>query len=349
MKKQNFLSTNTFKIAIATVLIVMSCAAYYFYSKLLVANVVVEENEQEYLYIPTGSSFTDLINQLEAKKYLKDVSSFKTAADLMKFDRVKAGRYKMKPGISNRVLINMLKSGNQEPVQLTFNNLRLKEDFAGYVGTKLEFDSTQFIDLLNDESFLKKYNTNPEIVYTLFLPNTYQVYWNTSAEDFFVRMYDEYQKFWNEERIRRAEEIGLTPVQISILASIVNQETSKTREMPTIAGVYINRLRQGMRLEADPTVVFSLRDFSIRRVLSKYLLKDSPYNTYMYTGLPPGPICMPSIAAINAVLNFQQHNYLFFCAKEDFSGYHNFANNMAAHRANARKFQHALSQRKIYN
>lgn len=334
---------------IAISLCVIAYAAYYFYTNLMAANIGSEENQQEYLYVPTGSTFNDLIRQLEEKNYVKDIASFKKAAEIMKFDVVKAGRYRIKADMNNRAFINMLKSGNQEPVQLTFNNLRLKEDFAGYIGSKLEFDSTTLIDLLNNEAFLEKYNSNPQIIYTIFLPNTYQVYWNTSAEDFLDRMYKEYQKFWDEKRIYKAEQLGLSPVQVGILASIVNQESSKVKEMPTIAGVYLNRLQRNMRLEADPTVVFANNDFGIRRVLNKHLAKDSPYNTYMYAGLPPGPIAMPSMAAIDAVLNPQQHNYLYFCAKEDFSGYHNFAATIAQHNQNARKFQQALSQRKIYN
>ncbi len=349
-KQQKPLFTNKFILIIgAIVLAGAGIVGYYFYKTIFVANTSVEENEKEFLYIPTGSNYNDLLNLLAEKNYLANLESFKKAADLMKFNKVKAGRYRIKSGMSNRSLVNILKAGNQEAVQLTFNNHRLKEDFAGYLGSKLEIDSAEFSELLNNELFLKKYNTNPEIVYALFLPNTYQIYWNTSAEDFFDKMYNEYQKFWNEKRIYRAEQIGLTPVQVSILASIVDQETASDREMPTIAGVYINRLNKSMRLEADPTVVFANKDFTIRRVLNKHLAKDSPYNTYRYAGLPPGPIAMPSMAAIDAVLNYQQHNYIYFCAKEDFSGMHNFAVTLAQHQANARKFQRALSQRKIYN
>jgi UPF0755 protein len=181
----------------------------------------------------------------------------------------------------------------------------------------------------------------------MFIPNSYEVYWNTSAEKFFTRMYDEYGKFWTQERKDKAEKIGLSPIKISILASIVDGEALMDKEMPVIAGLYMNRLKKGMRLEADPTVIFAAKDFTIRRVLNKHLRINSPYNTYMNSGLPPGPIGMPSINAIDAVLNYENHNYIYMCAKEDFSGYHNFATTLAEHNVNARKFQQALNARNI--
>src|SRR5690606_10280298 len=181
----------------------------------------------------------------------------------------------------------------------------------------------------------------------MFIPNSYEMFWNTSAKDFFLRMNKEYKSFWTSERLKKAEDLKLTPQQVTILASIVDAEALADKEMPTIAGLYLNRLRRGIKLEADPTVIFANNDFTIRRVLNRHLTKDSPYNTYRVRGLPPGPIMMPSIAAIDATLNPETHNYIFMCAKEDFSGYHNFATTLAEHLVNARKFQKALNQRNI--
>src|SRR5690606_1228231 len=237
--------------------------------------------------------------------------------------------------------------GLQEPVKLRFQNIRLKKDFAGFLSTKLEPDSTSFINLLNNDSFSQTYGYNQENFFTMFIPNTYEFFWNTSAEDFLDRMHKEYTTFWNDERISKAKALNLTPIEVSNLAAIVKGEALHVDEMPKIAGLYINRLQKGMLLQADPTVIFATQDFSIRRVLNKHLRTDSPYNTYVYRGLPPGPIMMPSIAAIDAVLNYESHSYIYMCAKDDFSGYHLFANTMAEHLVNARKFQKALDARNI--
>jgi len=262
-------------------------------------------------------------------------------------NRVKPGRYRLHAGMSNRKLINMLASGNQEPVTISFHNIRLKEQFAGFISKKIEPDSVAILRLLDSASFLQKYGFTKDNVYTMFLPNTYQLYWNTSPEKFFKHMYISYEKFWTRERTQKAEEINLSPIQVSILASIVDAEALHDDEMPTVAGLYLNRLNKGMKLEADPTVIFAKNDFTIKRVLSKYLSFDSPYNTYLYTGLPPGPIMMPSVNAVNAVLDYKKSNYIYMCAKEDFSGYHNFASNLTDHLANARRFQQALNERNI--
>ena len=201
--------------------------------------------------------------------------------------------------------------------------------------------------MLDSIDLVRQYGFDEETIFCMFIPNTYELYWNTSKEKFFERMQKEYVKFWNTERLAQAKAIGLSPVQVSILASIVDQEALLNREMVRIAGVYMNRLNRGIKLEADPTVIFANGDFTVKRVLYKLLQKDSPYNTYKYNGLPPGPICMPSVAAIDAVLHFEKHNYIYFCAKEDFSGLHNFASNVTEHQMNARKFQQALNNRGI--
>lgn len=303
--------------------------------------------EQGYLYIPTGSNLDDVVAIIKAQQILNNTESFKWVASKMNFKNIKPGKYKITKGLSNIELVRLLRSGKQEPIKLTFQNIRLKTDFAGYIGKNFEIDSLAFLNMLDSIDLVRQYGFDEETIFCMFIPNTYELYWNTSKEKFFERMQKEYIKFWNIERLAQAKAIGLSPVQVSILASIVDQEALLNREMVRIAGVYMNRLNRGIKLEADPTVIFANGDFSVKRVLYKLLQKDSPYNTYKYIGLPPGPICMPSVAAIDAVLHFEKHNYIYFCAKEDFSGLHNFASNVTEHQMNARKFQQALNNRGI--
>ena len=303
--------------------------------------------DQGYLYIPTGSNLDDVVAIIKAQQILNNTESFKWVASKMNFKNIKPGKYKITKGLSNIELVRLLRSGKQEPIKLTFQNIRLKTDFAGYIGKNFEIDSLAFLNMLDSIDLVRQYGFDEETIFCMFIPNTYELYWNTSKEKFFERMQKEYVKFWHTERIAQAKAIGLSPVQVSILASIVDQEALLNREMVRIAGVYMNRLNRGIKLEADPTVIFANGDFTVKRVLYKLLQKDSPYNTYKYSGLPPGPICMPSVAAIDAVLHFEKHNYIYFCAKEDFSGLHNFASNVTEHQMNARKFQQALNNRGI--
>ena len=325
--------------------IMLGGTVFNYYLKYFGPNVT---DNTQYLYIKTGSGFDEVYDTLKKDGIVKDSISFLNAAKNMDYPlSVKPGKYRLIKGMSNRSFINMLKSGNQEPVKISFQNVRLKQTLAGMVAKKLETDSASIGRLLDSAAFVEKFGFTTDNVYTMFIPNSYEVYWNTSAEKFFTRMYDEYKKFWTLERKSKAEKIGLTPAEVSTMASIVDGEALMDKEMPVIAGLYMNRLKKEMRLEADPTVIFAANDFSIRRVLNKHLRIDSPYNTYMNTGLPPGPIGMPSINAIDAVLNYSSHNYIYMCAKEDFSGYHNFAITLAEHSRNARKFQQALNERNI--
>lgn len=326
-------------------IIILAGTGFNYYLKYFGPNVT---GNREYLYIRTGSDFEDVFATIKKNEIVKDSISFFNAAHNMDYTRkVKPGKYRLNKGMSNRSFINMLKAGNQEPVKISFQNVRLKGTLAGMVSQKIEPDSASISRLLDSAEFVEKYGFNTDNVYTMFIPNSYELYWNSSAEKFFIRMHDEYKKFWTPERKNKAKKIGLTPIKVSIMASIVDGEALIDREMPTIAGLYMNRLNKGMRLEADPTVIFAANDFTIRRVLNKHLRINSPYNTYLNTGLPPGPISMPSIKAIDAVLNYAEHNYIYMCAKEDFSGYHNFASTLAAHQVNARKFQQALNERNI--
>ncbi len=349
MAKKKASSGGTFRkfivVLVIVLVILLAVTGINYYFKYFGPNVT---GKQEYLYIHTDSKFDDVYKTIKEQGIVKDTATFLSAAQNMNYiNRVKPGRYRLHEGMTNRRLINMLASGTQEPVTLAFHNLRLKEQFAGFVSKKIEPDSTAIINLLDSASFLEKYGFTTDNVYTMFLPNSYQLYWNTSPEKFFKKMYVSYEQFWTPERVQKAAAINLTPIQVSILASIVDAEALHDDEMPTIAGLYLNRMKKGMKLEADPTIIYALHDFTIKRVLTRYLSYNSPYNTYLHTGLPPGPIMMPSVNAVNDVLDYKKSDYIYMCAKEDFSGYHNFATNVADHLANAHRFQQALNERNI--
>jgi len=260
---------------------------------------------------------------------------------------IKPGHYVLKGSMSNNELVNMLRSGVQVPVKVIFNNIRTKEELAGRVSLQIEADSLSLIKCWNDREFLKSLNTTPEKVLMIFIPNTYEFWWTTDAYKFTGRMYSEFQKFWDAERMQKADLIRLSKEKIIILASIIEKETQKNDEKNAIAGVYLNRLRKDWPLQADPTVVFAWGDFEMKRVLKFHTEIDSPYNTYIYRGLPPGPICIPSIASIDAVLNYQKHDYMFFCARADMSGYHVFSRTLGEHNRYAKAYQNALNERKI--
>ena len=315
--------------------------AYKAYNYAYSSNVTADN--ETYIYIPTGTDYNGLLEILEASGHVTDMEAFKKVAEYKNFNsKVLPGKYKLENGMSSNELVNMLRSGKQVPVNVTFISARTLDILTGKVAVNIEADSAQIASLLKDESIAKKYGFNKQTFCSMFIPNTYEFWWNTSAEEFVQRMADEYKKFWNEDRKAKANALGLSQSQVTTLASIVESETQKNDEKARIAGVYINRLKKGWLLQADPTVVFAIGDFSIKRILKKHLEINSPYNTYKYKGLPPGPICIPSTKSIDAVLNYEHHNYMYFCAKEDFSGYHNFATTNAQHEANARRYHEAL-------
>ena len=321
---------------------------YNFYKKIYFPNVSFDANQEQFVYISTGASFTDVVNILNEKEMLENTASFEWVAEQMKYkNRIKPGKYRIRKNMSNRDLVAMLRSGVQVPVEVVFNNIRTKEELASVISGQLEADSAAIIGLLGNDAFLEKYGFTEINGMALFIPNTYEFYWNTSARQFIERMTREYKKFWTESRRLKAKNNGMTQTEVSVLASIVEQETRKNDEKPIIAGVYVNRFKKGWKLEADPTLIFAAGDFTIQRVLNIHKEIDSPYNTYLYTGLPPGPICIPSISSMDAVLNFTRHEYMFFCAKDDFSGYHSFAKSYSDHLVNARRFQNELNRRKI--
>lgn len=337
------------KVILAALLAILVIGGYYglqFYKVYFAPNTTGKE---KYLYVRTGHNVDDLFQEIRYKDILTDIGSFSQAAGKMGLAQsLKPGRYRIKKGMNNRSLINMLKAGNQEPVKLKFQNIRKKENFAGYLAKNLESDSLTFIKLLDSTALIEKYGFNQDNSYTMFIPNTYELYWNISPSDFFEKMQKEYEKFWNVERKQKAAALNLTPIQVSILASVVDAEALYDKEMPTIAGLYLNRLNKGILLQADPTVIYANDDFTVKRVTNALLQVQSRYNTYKYAGLPPGPIMMPSINAIDAVLNREKNDYIYMCAKEDFSGYHNFAVTVQEHEKNAKKYREALNKRNIY-
>jgi UPF0755 protein len=302
----------------------------------------------EYLYIKTGSTYADVKTNLKQNGFVSDIPSFDMLAQKAGYpNRVFAGRYKISRGMSNYNMVRMLRSGRQEPVKLVINKLRTQKDFIRFVCTRLEADSVELEKLLQDPAVLSDYNLDANTAMCAVIPDTYEFFWNTSAEKAFKKIAANYVRFWDGARKQKAIAMGLTPAKAVTIASIVDEETNKNDEKPNVASVYINRLKKGMKLEADPTVKFALNDFSIKRITGIHLQHVSPYNTYMFAGLPPGPICTPSKASIDAVLNASNTDYIFFCAKEDFSGYHRFASNYADHLKNAKLYQQALDARGI--
>jgi UPF0755 protein len=345
-------SRSLIRIIIAGILIIFIIAGVEIgrlYREIYGPNVKTPHRKDFLLYIPTGSNYDDVMNLLEANKVIKDRKTFEWAAQKKNYQaNIHPGCYKVRNNMSNNELINMLRSGLQEPVNLVINIARTPEDLAERISTQIETSKEDLLKLFNDNRFLDSYGFNKQTVIGMFIPNTYEFWWNTDAESFFKRMYKEYDRFWNHERLGRAREINLKPNEIITLASIIVSETNKVDEYRTIAGLYINRLTEGMPLQADPTVKFAIGNFEKQRILNRDILIDSPYNTYKYAGLPPGPITIPSVKAIDAVLKYEKHNYLYFCAREDFSGYHNFARTLEQHNKNARSYQRELNRRKIF-
>ena len=344
-------TTGNFKIVYAVILLLIALAAFRIYSDVFSANVSLKYENENAAFVTVSSSknYNRLINQLKNGRYLENIESFERLGQLLKLqEKMKPGRYKLVKGMTNFQLLSMMIKGRQEPLNLVFNYAERKQDFTSFVGRHLEADSTILLHLLNDTGFVRKLGFDTNTVLCMFIPNTYNFYWNISAKDFIIRMQQEYQKFWTQARLAKALNLGLSPTQVSILASIVQKETNKADEMPIVAGVYINRLRRAMPLQADPTLIYAWNDKEIRRVTNVHTALNSPYNTYMNVGLPPGPICIPSIVSLNAVLNHTEHKYLFFCAREDFSGYHAFAKSFEQHQQNATRYQRALNARKIH-
>ena len=303
--------------------------------------------ENAVLYIPDESTFESLVDSLNTKDLLIEEKSFRWVAGRMQFrdENIKAGRYVIPPGVNNRTLINMLRLAEQTPVDLIVRPSTTLGLMAKRFSAQLMMDSTQLMQYLQI-AYLPESNYTVESIFALFIPNTYEVYWNISPEKLIQRLETEQSTFWNAERRNAADDVGLTPFEVYTLASIVERETQSAQERPIIAGLYLNRLKKNMYLQADPTVLYALGDYGIRRVLYAHLEVDSPYNTYKHLGLPPGPITMPSMGSLMAVLHPADHNYLFFCVKPGGGG-HAFAASLSEHNRNARAYHRWLNERSI--
>lgn len=334
-------------IGLGIIVIAASLYAYKIYSRIYGSNVT----ETAFLYIPTGTDFEGLLPIIDP--YVKDIDGFEWVAQKKNYqNKVRAGKFKIDKGMSNDELVNHLRGGKQETVTLTFNNQDSFDKLAGRVSDQIEADSISVLMALSNSDFLKGNGFDLNNALSMYVPNSYDFYWNTSAEGFRSRMLEEYKRFWNEDRMRKAEALSLTPLQVSTLASIVQKETAVVAERKRVAGLYLNRLKDFWPLQADPTIIYALKqkngqDKEYKRVLNKDLTIDSPYNTYTNFGLPPGPIGMPDISSIDAVLDYEKHDYYYMCASVEKIGHHKFAKTLAEHNVNAREYQQWISRQGI--
>lgn len=340
-------------LAVLIILILMGIVAvpfaYRYYNWIYGPNVELE-GKSAHLYVPSGADRTNIIDSLERNGYVEELRSFEWVADQKGFEeKVHPGKYRIEDGMSNNELVNLLRGGLEETVDVTFNNIRTKEELAGKTTRNIELDSTSLLKALKDPSIARDHGFDTKSFLVMFIPNTYEFYWDVDREAFLDRMKKEYERFWEGEREEKAKAMELDRIEISILASIVEAEQSKVpEERPKVARLFLNRLEKGMKLESDPTLVYAIGDFSIERVLDKDRAVDSPYNTYRYKGLPPGPIRLPSKVSIDAVLNPSDHDHLYMCARPDSSGLHHFTSSYSKHLENARKYRSWLDQRNIY-
>ena len=327
------------------VTIIIIIAGILFYK---ISSPAFETDKITYLFIDEKKDYEVILSHLKTESQIKDIRLFEYLAIIMKYPKnIKTGKYEIKPQLNYIELVRMLRNGIQSPVKLTFNNIRFKKDFAERIGNQLMFDKETLLNNLNRQEVCQSLGFDTITIMCMFLPNTYEIYWTVSVNQFLERMKKEHDRFWTEERLKKARDLSLSPVEVAVLASIVEEETAEQSEFPIVAGLYINRLRKGMLLQADPTVKYAVGDFELRRILFVHLEIDSPYNTYKNSGLPPGPIRIPSIQGIDAVLNYSHHNYLYMAAKEDFSGKHNFAVTLSEHSRNAKKYHEALNRNNI--
>jgi UPF0755 protein len=316
---------------------------FYAYQIVYTPNILLGKSNQLFVVEDT-MNFKDVQQKLHEGRIVNDLISFSFLARLTGYDKeIKPGRYVLKANMNNLEALKLLRSGKQEPVKVTFNNVRVISELAEKITKNLGMQPEEFEAALIKFSQSNEKGFNKDNIISMFIPNTYEIYYNTSPEHLIEKMYEEYTKFWNTDRLNKAKELGFTPLEVSTLASIVQAESIRAEEAPIIAGLYINRLKKGIALQADPTLVFAVGDFSLKRVLNGHKEIDSPYNTYKYAGLPPGPINMPEIRSLNAVLDYQHNDYYYMCAKEDFSGRHNFTNSYEEHMQNAARYQRALT------
>lgn len=331
-------------------LVVFGAFAYYFYSAMFSPNTKFDEQTKT-IYISKGDNYLDVRKQLVP--LLDDIDKFDALAKQKKYvSNVRSGKYQIKKGMNNNDIINAIRSGRQA-VKLSFNNQNSLEDLAGRVASQIDADSLSLLKAMTDKEFLAKANLNEKTALGMYLPNSYQIYWDTSAEDFVNKMLSEYNKFWNDSRMAKAKALNFSKNEVMALASIVYEESKQKSEQPRVAGVYINRIKIRMPLQADPTIKFAAYQLPkykgtiIRRVLNVHKDIDSPYNTYKYAGLPPGLIAMPDLSAIDAVLNYEKHKYLYFAADPKKPGFHRFAKSLSQHNNNAHAYHNYLDQQGI--
>lgn len=329
----------------ALIILLLLTGGGILYSWIYSPSLTKSEQDSVYFFIRTGSKYPQVYMDFKKSGWLKHDRGFDWVAKRKEYpESVKPGRYLLYKGMSNAEIVDVLRSGNQAEVNLIFNSTRHFDRLAGVISRQIEADSSELLSVFRDTAIMHSFGFTPDQWRGMFIPNTYRFLWNTSAVQFLERMNLEFKVFWNPARLDRLRVLGMDKFQLISLAALVQEETSKVEDMPVVAGVYMNRIRKGMKLQADPTVIFALGDYTIKRVLHVHLKVDSPYNTYRYAGLPPGPIRIPSVQAIDACLNYQKHNYLYFCAKEDFSGNSVFAQTYREHLVNARKYQRALNR-----
>ena len=323
--------------------------AYDKYNSIMSPNVPIQL-ENNIVSIPINSSFNDVVKILHANKQIIDTVSFREVAELMKYKKsiLRSGRFEIHPSWSNRTLIGHLRAGSQATVNLVFNHGWVLEDVASKVSQFIEADSADLVNLFYNENYINEFGYTTETLMSLFIPNTYEFYWNQKEEDFFQRMIKEHKIFWeSNNRLAKAEKLGMNPLEVYTLASIVEREVSINEEKKRVAGLYLNRIRKGVKLMADPTAKFATKDFKASRILFKHTRFDSPFNTYLYKGLPPGPISMASITSIDAVLNAENHDFDFMCSRPDYSGYHVFSRTLSEHNKNAKKYHRWLDNLNI--
>ncbi len=326
-----------FLYAIISILFITSFLAYKVFGP------SVKATGTQYLFIKTGSGMNDIKKELIDKNFISSTIWFNQVSKLLKYKNIKPGRYKIPDGMSVFKLVRMLRGGFQAPVNLVITKLRTKEDFAKRAGNIFESDSLQLIQFLNSNDSLKQFDVDTTTVMSLALPLTYSANWNSSPKKILQALHIAWKEFWTAERKQKAKDKGLTPIQISILASIVDEETNKAIDRPNVASVYLNRIKKGMPLQADPTIKFAMRNFGLKRILNVHLQTPSPYNTYINTGLPPGPICTPQTETLDAVLNAPETEYLYFVASHKFDGTHIFTTNYTDHLKYAKEYQTALT------
>lgn len=347
MKKDEKKSKKKWLIGTAAIVAVLLIGGYcvahhYLYSQLLAGD------EKVYIYVDKDDNVDSVLHKVEAVANPTAMTGFRKAVSFKDYgSNIKRGRYELNKDASAWSFTNTLLRGEQTPLNVPVPSVRTLDRLASAVGKKLELDSLDLLNKLSDPAVCKKYGFEPNTIVAMFIPDSYNMYWTVSTDEFLDRMKQEYDKFWNEERKNKAKEIGFTPNEVATLASIVTEETRNTAEKPTIAGLYINRLHKNMLLQSDPTVKFALKDFAAKRIYNSMLAVDDPYNTYKYAGLPPGPIKIPMKEDLEAVLNYQHHDYIYMCAKETFDGTHNFAKTIGEHNANAQRYWRALNERGI--